>query len=116
MLNIDPNIKIYIATGHTDMRKGINQLSIVAGSLISRQLECGALFVFRGRSADRIKILWWDGQGFCLYYKCLDRGKFSWPKTAEEKSICITKGQLAMLIEGIDWRNPTWSNMPQYVG
>jgi len=116
MLNIDPNIKIYLATGDTDMRKGIHRLSMLANSIISEQLSCGTLFVFRGRRSDRIKILWWDGQGFCLYYKCLDRGKFTWPKSSEEKSVNITKGQLSMLTEGIDWRMPKWSNMPTYAG
>ena len=69
MLNIESGSKIYLCTGHTDMRKGINGLSILAQSVISDKLNTGALFAFRGKRADRIKMLWWDGQGFCLYYK-----------------------------------------------
>jgi transposase len=72
------------------------------------------LFVFRGKKGDKLKILWWDGQGFCLYYKCMDKGKFAWLKTNEVGVVGITKGQLAMLLEGIDWRNPIWSNKPTY--
>ncbi len=102
MLNLDSNIKIYLATGHTDMRKGFHKLAVLASNIVSREVKCGALFVFRGRRSDRIKILWWDGQGYCLYYKCLERGKFMWPSSVSSKSIGITKGQLAMLIEGID--------------
>jgi transposase len=75
----------------------------------------GALFVFRGKSADKIKILWWDDQGFCLYYKQLDSGKLTWPKLEEQKSLTITRAQLSMLMEAIDWRNPVRSDYPSYV-
>ena len=116
MLNINYNIKIYLYTGCTDMRKGINGLSILAQGLLSQQFMEGAMFVIRGKRADRIKILWWDGQGFCLFYKCLDNGKFVWPTCDDKSSVGITRGQLSMLIEGIDWRNPRWSNPPKYTG
>ena len=59
-------------------------LSILAQTIISDNLNIGTLFVFQGKRADKIKILWWDGQGFCLYCKCLDTGKFTWPKLAEQ--------------------------------
>lgn len=116
MLEIGTEIKIYLCTGHTDMRKGINGLSILAQSILKDQFNKGAAFVFRGRQADKIKVLWWDGQGFCLFYKCLDSGKFTWPKTGEEKPVGITRAQLSMLIESIDWRNPNWSSTPRYTG
>ena len=102
MLNMDSSCKIYLCTGSTDMRKGINGLSILAQDILSGKFCNGALFVFRGKRADRIKILWWDGQGFCLFYKCLDSGKFTWPNSEDEGSIGITKAQLSMLMEGID--------------
>jgi transposase len=98
------------------MRKGIHGLSLLASSLLSKGLADGSLFVFRGRNADKIKILYWDGQGFCLFYKCLDKGKFTWPKIKENHAVGITSAQLSMLIEGIDWRNPKWSQAPTYVG
>ncbi len=109
-------VKIYLCTGKTDMRKGIHGLSLLAQSILSEGICDGALFVFRGMKADKIKILFWDGQGFCLFYKCLDNGKFTWPATNEKISIGITSAQLSMLIEGIDWRNPRWSQAPQYTG
>lgn len=115
MLTLDSNIKIYLSSGITDMRKGINGLSILASEIISTKLSTGAMFVFRGKQADRIKILWWDGQGFCLFYKVLNKGKFTWPSTNVNGNIRVTKGQLSMLIEGIDWRNPTWSSPPKYM-
>jgi transposase len=124
MLSLNSGTKIYLASGITDMRKGINGLSILASaalsqnnnkSRISARISTGAMFVFRGKRSDRIKILWWDGQGFCLFYKCLNRGRFTWPKSTDRRSIRVTGGQLSMLIEGIDWRNPTWSNPPEYM-
>lgn len=115
MLSLDSNAKIYLSCGVTDMRKGISGLSILASSVISQKIPTGAMFVFRGKRSDRIKILWWDGQGFCLFYKCLDKGKFTWPRSTDNGNIRVTKAQLSMLIEGIDWRNPSWSNPPEYL-
>ena len=116
MLNLDSNIKIYLCTGCTDMRKGINGLSILAQKLLSQEFANGAMFLFRGKRADKVKILWWDGQGFCLFYKCLDSGKFVWPTCDDKHSVGITRAQLSMLIEGIDWRNPRWQVPPKYTG
>ena len=113
MLAPDLDTKIYLCTGLTDMRKGIGGLSLLAPS---NQLGTGALFVFRGRSADKLKILWWDGQGFCLFYKRFEKGRFIWPTAKEGASIGITRAQLAMLLEGIDWRMPKWTQAPQYAG
>jgi len=115
MLPIDSSLSINIVLGHTDMRKGAQKLSLLISD-IELSSEKTKLFVFRGRRSDRIKILWWDGQGYCLYSKCLERGKFIWPSSSEGFSIGITKGQLSMLIEGIDWRMPRWSSAPEYVG
>jgi transposase len=116
MLNLGSDTKIYLSSGITDMRKGINGLSILASVAIpDKKISTGAMFVFRGKRSDKIKILWWDGQGFCLFYKCLNRGKFTWPKAGDSNNIRVTKAQLSMLIEGIDWRNPTWSNPPEYL-
>lgn len=114
---LNPGGKIYLCTGYTDMRKGINGLSIMVGSIIPDSVfSSGAVFVFRGRSADKVKILWWDGQGFCLFYKCLDVGAFPWSNRGSGEAIVITKGQLSMLLEGIDWRTPKWSKPPIYAG
>lgn len=116
MLTFAYDNKIYLCTGHTDMRKGVNGLSIIASSVLSDSVSSGAIFVFRGKSADKIKILWWDGQGFCLFYKRLDSGKFPWLNSDPGDSIGITRAQLSMLMEGIDWRNPRWSTPPKYAG
>ncbi len=115
MLDINSNTKIYLCCGCTDMRKGVQGLSLIASSFLKDQTCSGAMFVFRGKSADKIKILWYDGQGFCLFYKCFDRGKFTW-LSAKGSCASITKAQLSMLIEGVDWRAPKWSDPPKYVG
>jgi transposase len=70
------------------------------------------VFVFRGRRGDTIKILWFDGDGLCLFAKRLERGRFIWPQ-ASEGSVCLTQAQLSMLMEGIDWRRPERTWMPQ---
>ena len=116
MLTLRSDVKIYLACGYTDMRKGINGLSILAQVLLPDRFASGAMFVFRGRSADKIKILWYDGQGFCLFCKRLDKGKFMWLNSDAKESIGITRGQLSMLIEAIDWRNPRWSDAPSRAG
>ncbi len=69
----------------------------------------GHLFVFRGRRGDLVKMIWWDGQGACLFAKRLERGRFVWPSASDGK-IVVTQAQLSMLLEGIDWRAPqrTW--------
>ena len=69
----------------------------------------GHLFVFLGRRGDLLKIIWWDSQGACLFSKRLERGRFVWP-AAKDGKISLTSAQLAMLLEGIDWRIPlrTW--------
>jgi transposase len=61
-------------------------------------------------SGDIVKLLWWDGDGLCLFAKRLERGRFIWPK-ATEGTVCLTRAQLSMLLEGIDWRRPqrTWT-------
>jgi transposase len=64
---------------------------------------CGHLFVFRGRRGDLLKVLWYDGQGLCLFAKRLERGRFVWPSPADGK-VVISPAQLGMLLEGIDWR------------
>lgn len=114
MLTLSSTIKIYLATGHTDMRKGIHGLSALAQEILQQKAASGAMFVFRGKRSDRLKILWFDGQGFCLFYKCLERGKFTWPNIDSKTSVGITGAQLSMLLEGIDWRSPSWSHPPEY--
>jgi transposase len=101
--------------GYTDMRKGLYSLTLLVSSLLSNTSAKDAVVVFRGKAADKIKLLWWDGQGFCLFYKCFDTGRFMWPKSEESGTIGMTRAQLSMLLEGIDWRMPKWADAPKYI-
>ena len=98
-----------MATGATDMRRGMNGLALQVQEALGRDPHAGDLYVFRGRRGDLIKVLWHDGLGTSLYAKRLERGRFVWPSPADGK-VAITAAQLAMLLEGIDWRAPqrTW--------
>ena len=89
----------------TDMRKGIEGLAALAQDQLRQKPAGGAVFAFRGRRGDRLKLLYWDGQGFCLYYTVLERGRFPWP-SSKDGTARLTSAQMAMLWEGIDWRRP----------
>jgi transposase len=94
-----------LVAGVTDMRKGFDGLAALVQTQIDADPFSGHLFVFRGRRGDRIKALWWDGDGLCLYAKRLERGRFVWPQ-AQDGTVHLTSAQLSMLLEGIDWRRP----------
>jgi transposase len=104
--------RIYLACGVTDMRKGFDGLAALVEGILKVDPYGGALFVFRGRRGDLVKCLYFDGQGFVLYAKRLEKGRFTWP-TAAAGMIALTAAQLSMLAEGIDWRMPSWSARPQ---
>jgi len=97
------------------MHKGVAGLAALAQDVLRQKPTGSAVFAFRGRKGDRLKLLYWDGQGFCLYYKILQRGSFPWPSSGDA-SIRLTAAQLAMLWEGIDWRRPSWGAPPLRVG
>lgn len=110
MIPIPAGVCVWIATGHTDMRRGMNSLALQVQEGLKRDPRSGDLFVFRGRSGSLIKILWCDGLGVSLYAKRLERGRFIWPSPADGV-VPITASQLAYMLEGIDWRHPqrTWA-------
>jgi transposase len=94
------------------MRKGFDGLSALAEKVLKQNPYCGHLFVFRGRRGDLIKVIWFDGQGACLFSKRLEKGRFVWP-SAKDGKLSLTPAQMSMLLEGIDWRMPqrTWRPM-----
>jgi transposase len=110
MIGLPTGTRIWIAAGHTDMRKGFDGLAAIVQSTLEQNPFSGHVFVFRGRKGDRIKLLWWSGDGLCLFCKRLEHGRFVWP-AADGGSVCLTTAQLSMLLEGIDWRQPrrTWA-------
>jgi transposase len=104
--------RIWIAAGVTDMRKGFDGLSGQVQTVLNEQPFSGHVFAFRGRRGDIVKLLWWDGDGLCLFSKRLERGRFIWPK-AESGTVSLSRAQLSMLLEGIDWRRPERTFQPQ---
>ncbi len=109
MIPVPAQTRVWLAAGVTDMRKGFAGLSALAEQVLQQDPYSGHLFVFRGRRGDLIKVIWFDGQGSCLFSKRLERGRFVWP-SAREGKLTLSSAQLSMLLEGIDWRAPerTW--------
>ena len=112
MITLPTGTRIWVAAGVTDMRKGFDGLAAQVQSALSESPFCGHVFVFRGRAGDRVKVLWWDGTGLCLFAKRLERGRFVWPQ-AQSGAVSLSAAQLSMLLEGIDWRRPVRTWEPQ---
>lgn len=104
MIAFPAGAKVWIAGGVTDMRCGM------------RDPHGGEIFCFRGRRGDLVKILWHDGVGMSLYLKRLEAGKFVWPSGAGGGAVAISAAQLGYLLDGIDWRNPRWTQRPAKAG
>ena len=115
LIPIPSGSRVWIATGHTDMRRGMQGLALQVQEGLKRDPHGGDLFVFRGRRGDLTKILWHDGIGLSLYAKRLDRGKFIWP-SASDGVVSISAAQMAYMLEGIDWRNPQLTWRPKSAG
>jgi transposase len=109
MIPLPSGVRVWIAAGHTDMRRGMRSLALQVQEGLNHDPHAGDLYVFRGRSGSLIKILWHDGIGMSLYAKRLERGRFIWP-SAMAGMVLISSSQLAYMLDGIDWRNPqhTW--------
>ena len=126
MIPTPTDVRVWLAIGRTDMRRGMNGLALQVQEALQRDPHAGELFVFRGARGDLIKILWHDGLGMSLYAKRLERGRFVWPpnvvapssepRAPEERAISISPAPLAYLLSGIDWRNPVQTFRPQRAG
>jgi len=109
--------QVYLATTPIDMRRGIYGLASLVEKGFGTSPFSGALFVFRGKRGDAVKILAWDGSGMCLFAKKLEAGRFVWPPIVEGR-LALSAAQLALLLEGIDWRRtvaPDPAKRPQTV-
>ena len=96
-------VKVMIATKPVDFRKGAEGLAALVRDTMKADPFSGAIYVFRARRADRIKLIFWDGTGVCLFAKRLEDRAFRWP-TIEDGVIRLTAAQLSALLEGLDWR------------
>src|SRR5512138_3376946 len=115
MISTPAGTQIWIAAGVTDLRRGFTGLSATVQTVLEQDPFSGHVFCFRGRRGDLVKLLWWDGDGLCLFAKRLERGRFIWPR-AEQGVAVLTPAQLAMLLEGIDWRRPVRTAQPELAG
>jgi len=101
MIAFPSSVRVWLAVGRTDMRRGMDGLALQVQQSLGRDPHAGDLYVFRGARGDLIKILWHDGTGMSLYAKRLEKSRFIWP---------LPSAQLGYMLDGIDWRNPrhTW--------
>ena len=99
MIPVPVGVKVWLATGHTDMRKGFASLALVAQEVLKRDPLGGHIFCFRGRRGDLLKIIWHDGQASNLYVRRLERGRFLWPSPADGV-VAITPAQMGYLLSG----------------
>jgi transposase len=115
VIELQNGTRIWIAAGFTDLRRGFQGLTTLVETALEQAPYSGHVFVFRGKRGDLIKLLWWDGDGLCLFAKRLERGRFVWPHATSGK-VALTRAQLSMLLEGIDWRQPQRTWEPQSAG
>ena len=115
MIPVPSGVRVWLAVGHTDMRRGMNTLALQVQESLGRDPHAGDLFVFRGRRGNLLKILWHDGVGMSLYAKRLEHGRFVWPSPTTG-SVSISAAQLGYLLEGIDWRHPRLTWRPRHAG
>lgn len=111
--DLSPGTRVYLACRPTDMRKGMNGLAAQVTTILHADPYAGHLFVFRGKRGDLVKILHWDGSGLCLFAKRLEQGGFVWPPIVDG-CLHLTPAQLALLIEGIDWRRTVPVEIPRH--
>jgi transposase len=117
MTLLPAGVKVHLAFGYTDMRKGIDGLAMLVQGVLRQDPFSGHLFVFRGRKANLIKIVFWDGTGLCLFTKRLEHGVFLWPSNVEPGgTLPLSSVQLSNLIDGVDWRAPERQWRPAVAG
>lgn len=114
MIELPANTRIWIVAGVTDMRRGFTGLSAMVQTTLQENPFSGHVFIFRGRRGDLVKLLWYEDGGLCLFAKRLEGGRFLWPK-AESGTVMLTRAQLSMLLEGIDWRRIERTWVPEKV-
>ena len=115
MIPVPAGVRVWLAAGHTDMRRGFPGLALMVQETLKSDPHAGHLFVFRGKRGDLVKIIWHDGQGACLFSKRLERGRFIWP-SSKDGAMTISSAQLGYMLEGIDWRFPQKTYRPEIAG
>jgi transposase len=109
-------VKVYLASQPVDFRKGPDSLLSLVRDAGSDPFS-GALYVFRAKRADRVKIVWWDGSGVCLFAKRLEQSSFCWPRIGPVRAQ-LNHAQLMALLDGLDWKRvrPVAVKAPVFAG
>ncbi|MFS4439510.1 IS66 family insertion sequence element accessory protein TnpB [Paracoccaceae bacterium GXU_MW_L88] len=102
MISPAGNFRIYLASRPVDFRKGMDGLAAIVQSEFDLDPFSGAIFIFRAKRTDRLKIVVWDGTGLILVYKRIEGAGFVWPKISDS-TISLTRSQFEALFEGLDW-------------
>jgi transposase len=126
LLTLPPTVRVYMAAGPSDLRKSFDGLSGLATTVLGESALSGHLFVFCNRRRDRLKVLVWDGSGFWVCAKRLERGTFAWPdSTPDRTKVELTPAELTVLLGGLDvretsrrrwWRRPEAPSSPSSLG
>lgn len=101
MWNLPPSVRIFLCVPAADMRRSFDGLAAMTQEVIGQNPLSGHLFVFRNRRGDRVKILYWDRSGYCLWYKRLEAGTFRFPMS-EGRGVEVDRWELGLILEGID--------------
>jgi transposase len=96
-------VRVLVATRPVDFRKGAEGLAALVREQMQADPFCGAVYVFRAKRADRVKLIYWDGTGVCLFAKRLEDGKFRWP-SVQDAVMRLSAAELSALLEGLDWK------------
>ena len=116
MITLAPELRIYLACGVTDMRKGMGGLAMLVQQVLAENPFDGTLYAFRGRRSGLIKLLWHDGLGLCLLSKKLEHGQFVWPSASTTGTVALSPSQLAALLDGCEGRAPVPRRRPALAG
>ena len=104
MLNFPPAVRIWLAAAPVDLRRSFDGLAAEVREHLHNDPLSGHIFVFRNKRGDRVKLLYWDEDGYVIVYKRLEEGVFHLPATADgQTSVALRAAELAMLLDGIDW-------------
>jgi len=117
MIAVPAGVRVMVATKPVDFRRGADGLVALVRETLGQDPFAGTIFVFRSKRADRVKIVWWDGGGICLFAKTLEKEQFCWPRIAPA-TVRLNYAQLLALVDGMDWKKvrPITVQRPQSVG
>jgi transposase len=106
VLSFPPAVRIWLCVQPTDLRKSFDSLAELVRQHLEANPLSGHVFVFRNRRSDRVKLLYWDEDGYVIIYKRLEAGTFRFPEApAQQASVTLRAAELAMLLDGVDWQN-----------